>query len=266
MSQHLHTASLGQAGPRIAFLHGLFGQGKNWTQIARALEGEYRSTLIDLPNHGRSPWTDRFSYVEMAEAVAAQLRSIDDTQPWIVLGHSMGGKVAMLLALAEPDLVDRLVVVDISPVDYHGLTSFNAYVDGMRAMNLDDVHSRTDADRLAQQWVDDRTVRAFLLQNLRRTDAGWRWQVNLDLIMHSLEGLGGWPDESVAAGVQFDGPTLWIAGGDSGYVKPEYAEVMRGLFPKVRLVTIKGVGHWPHSAKPEVFLSTLRPFLAAGRE
>ncbi|MBD2759176.1 alpha/beta fold hydrolase [Yimella sp. cx-573] len=259
MAQRLHTTTTGTRGPRIAFLHGLFGQGKNWTQIAKALAGDYRPTLIDLPNHGQSPWSDEFSYRAMVLAVANELRAIDPDEPWIVLGHSMGGKVAMLLALEHPELVQRLIVVDISPVDYGGLTSFNDYVEGMLALDLDQVASRADADRLATAWVPEAGTRAFLLQNLRRTDDGWRWQVNLDLLGRSLQLLGGWPTDVDAA--PFEGPTLWVAGGDSNYVRPDYAKVMRELFPRVRLVTIKGVGHWPHSQAPEVFLSTIRPFL-----
>ncbi len=262
MSIQLQHTTVGDSGPRIAFLHGLFGQGKNWTRLAKELSDQFRCTLIDLPNHGRSPWTETFSYVDMAKDVAAQLRSIDD-EPWMVLGHSMGGKVAMLLALLEPELVDRLIVVDISPVDYHGLTSFNDYVTGMRAMPLDQVQSRADADRFAQDWVDDPGVRAFLLQNLRRTDDGWRWAANLDLIARSLDLLGGWPAAEIPAGATYDGPVLWIAGGESSYVRPDYAESMRTLFPHTRLVTLKGSGHWPHSQLPEVFLSTVRPFVRA---
>lgn len=265
MSETLHHTTIGSAGPRIAFLHGLFGQGRNWTQIAKALAPQFRCTLLDLPNHGRSSWTKSLSYGDMAEVVSAHLRSID-TEPWIVLGHSMGGKVAMLLALRRPELVDRLIVVDISPVDYHGLSSFDDYVTGMRSMPLDRLRSRADADAFARSWVDDPAVRAFLLQNLRRSDDGWHWAANLDLIATSLGQLGGWPVDEMPERAVYTGPVLWVAGGESGYVKPDYAEPMRKLFPHTRLVTLKGSGHWPHSQLPDVFLSTIRPFVAAAKE
>ncbi|GAB3578954.1 alpha/beta fold hydrolase [Calidifontibacter terrae] len=261
----LHVTTIGESGPRIAFLHGLFGQGRNWTRIAKELSSEFSCTMVDLPNHGQSPWTESLSYIEMAKTVAAQLRSIS-TEPWIVLGHSMGGKTAMLLALLEPELVRALIVVDISPVDYHGLTSFKDYVTGMLAMPLDQVHTRADADEFAKEWVDDPSVRSFLLQNLRRAGEGWRWAANLNLIAKSLDQLGGWPGNELPPGATYGGPVLWIVGGASSYVKPKYAETMRELFPHTRLVTLKGSGHWPHSQLPEVFLSTIRPFVRAVKE
>ena len=130
MSDRLHTTSLGTTGPRIAFLHGLFGQGKNWTQIAKALAADYRPTLFDLPNHGRSPWTADFDYLQMAGAVIEELERAAPGQRWRVLGHSMGGKVAMLVALTRPDLVEQLVVVDVSPVDYGAHGEFEGYIAG----------------------------------------------------------------------------------------------------------------------------------------
>lgn len=262
MTEALKTTTLGERGPRIAFLHGLFGQGKNWTQAAKALATDHRATLIDLPNHGQSPWTDEFSYAAMADDVERALRAIGGDDRWTVLGHSMGGKVAMLMALGRPELVDRLIVVDMSPVSYGGLTSFDEYIEGMQAMNLAAIRSRSDADHAAQQWVSNPGVRAFLLQNLRRTDHGWHWQMNLDLLGRSLTDLGDWPGWH---GDSYDGPVLWVAGEKSDYVKAEYGDEMRRLFPRVRAVTIKGAGHWPHSEKPDVFLSTIRPFIDADR-
>lgn len=265
MSDRLHTTSLGTTGPRIAFLHGLFGQGKNWTQIAKALAADYRPTLFDLPNHGRSPWTADFDYLQMAGAVIEELERVAPGQRWRVLGHSMGGKVAMLVALTRPDLVEQLVVVDVSPVDYGAHGEFEGYIAGMKGMPLAEVHSRADADRLAAQWVSDPGVRAFLLQNLRRDDDGWRWQVNLDLLERALRTLGSWPADRLPPGATYDGPTLWVSGTLSGYVKPAHVAAMRTLFPRVRSVAVKGAGHWVHSEKPDVFLTTVRTFLDADR-
>lgn len=265
MSDRLHTTSLGSNGPRVAFLHGLFGQGKNWNQVAKALAADYRPTLFDLPNHGRSAWTDELDYLQMADAVVGELDRLAPGEQWRVLGHSMGGKVAMLVALSRPDLVERLIVVDVSPVDYGKHGEFDTYIAGMKAMPLDQVHSRADADRVAAQWVSDPGVRAFLLQNLRREGDGWRWQVNLDLLENSLRTLGGWPVDRLPDGATYDGPTLWISGAESGYVKPQNVAAMRALFPRVRSVAIKGAGHWVHSEKPDVFLSAVRAFLAADR-
>ena len=257
----LHTTTYGEAGPRIAFCHGLFGQGKNWTTIGKALAAEgYRVTLVDLPNHGRSPWTDEFSYVGMAETVVASLRGIDPG-PWTLVGHSMGGKTVMLAALRHPDFVARLVVVDMSPVDYEGLTSFTGYLAGMTSLPVERITTRAQADAHLRDAVPDPAIRAFLLQNLRHEDDGFRWQVNLDLLARSLPDLGGWPADAVV-GRTYDGPTLWIAGAESAYVTTEYDAAMRALFPRTHLVTIKRAGHWVHSQQPEVFTGALLRFLA----
>ncbi len=254
------------AGPRICFLHGLFGQGKNWTGIAKALVGQARPLLVDLPNHGRSAWSDSFSYSAMAAAVADLLRSRGQGEPYVLVGHSMGGKVAMMLALEHPDLVERLCVVDVSPVAYPAegagsLRQFGTYVEGMRALDLATLPDRASADRELTPYVEDPTIRGFLLQNLRRstdgTGPGWQWQMNLRLLGDHLAEIGGWPEGEVAP---YPGPVLWLAGAESRYIRPEYADVMRALFPRTQLVTIKGAGHWVHADRPDVFLTALRRF------
>lgn len=258
----LHVTNLGESGPRVAFCHGLFGQGKNWGQLGKQLAADgYRVTLVDMPNHGQSEWTQEFTYTGMADIVAEQLREIGGDDRWTLVGHSMGGKAAMLAALRHPDLFERLVVVDISPVDYHGLSQFVHFTKGMKAMDLDAITSRAEADEAMKPYAGDRTVRAFLLQNLRRDGDGFRWQINLGLLTRALPDLGAWPADEIPEGTTYDGPTLWVAGENSPYVKDEYDDAMRALFPKVRQVTIKGSGHWVHSERPDVFAQTLRAFL-----
>lgn len=241
--------------PRIAFLHGLFGQGRNWTTIARRLADDYSSTLIDLPNHGRSDWTSTVSYPAQADQVAKLLTALGGSDDWTLVGHSMGGKIAMALALRHPALVARLCVVDMSPVDYPVQTEFADYVQAMRSIDLTTLSSREAADEQLSTGVPDPNVRAFLLQNLRHAGSGWRWQMNLQLLGDQLSTLGGWPHLDAEP---FPGPTLWIAGANSGYVRPEYAPAMRALFPQTRTVRIKGAGHWVHSERPETFLNVLR--------
>lgn len=260
MADSLHVVTKGESGPRVAFCHGLFGQGRNWTQIAKGISDIARPTLVDLPNHGRSPWTDHFDYVEMSELVAGTLREIDDSEPWVLVGHSMGGKVSMLLALLHPELVERLCVVDVSPVGYRQGREFDHFVTSMRGMDLDAISTRQDADAALAGEVPDDGVRAFLLQNLRRDGDGWRWQMNLDVLGDSIGRLRGWPVEPVR-GHSYEGDVLWVSGETSGYVREEMADAMRGYFPKVRRVTIKDAGHWVHSEQPETFLATLRAFL-----
>lgn len=262
----LHATDVGDRGAGIVFLHGLFGQGRNFTQIAKALQPEFRGLLVDLPNHGRSPWTAHLDYVEMADTVAALLRErFSDTRVHLV-GHSMGGKTAMVLALRHPDLVDRLVVADISPVAMPDRGEFEHLLDSLAALDLARVERRADADRLLTESIPDTRVRGFLLQNLRPADdsspdAGpaWRWQANLDLLRGELDVLGGFPGMDA----EFARPTLWLAGERSGYVRPEHETEMRRLFPKTVLVTVKGAGHWIHSERPEAFTSALRTFLGA---
>ena len=257
----LHYTALGDSGPRVVFLHGLFGQGRNWSTVAKALSPHARVLLVDLPNHGRSPWTDHFAYREMAGQVADLLQADGGGAAYAVVGHSMGGKVAMTLALLHRGVVARLAVVDVSPVPTGQISHFARYVDGMRSLDLDTLADRSQAEAELIPYVSDPDVRSFLLQNLRRArppEKGWRWQMNLDLLGDQLDQMGGWPD---LAAPPYPGPVLWLAGAKSSYVRPDYAPAMRALFPRVRLVTIKDAGHWLHSDQPTVFLSVLRRFL-----
>jgi esterase len=257
----LHTTAMGEGGSRIVFLHGLFGQGRNWTTIGRALSDAHRVLLVDLPDHGRSPWTDRIDYAGMADEVA-RLLAAGDT----VVGHSMGGKVAMMTALRHREVVERLVVADMSPVTYAGGTEFARFVAAMRGLDLGALSSREDADRALAPAVPDPSVRAFLLQNLRRDlgsgDGGWRWQMNLEVLGRDLDVLTAWPAEDLAGVPAYDGPVLWLAGERSRYVTAEYAEEMRRWFPHHRKVVIKNAGHWLHSEQPEVFTELVRRFSA----
>ncbi|GGB86081.1 esterase [Knoellia flava TL1] len=264
----LHTLSVGTAGPRVAFLHGLFGQGRNWSTIAKALAGPSgegaRCTLVDLPDHGRSPWTETFSFESYAASVAATLRAVDEG-PWVVVGHSLGGKVAMTLALTDPTLVDRLVVVDIAPKDYVNLDRFTGYMDEMRRLPLGELRDRADAEARFEE--PDPGVKAFLLQNLRREGTSWRWQANLELFVadaarghHSV--IADFPFEPGMV-EPYAGPVLWIAGSESRYIKDEDGERMRAFFPRTRQLTVKGASHWVHSDAPAVVIEALRRVLAA---
>jgi pimeloyl-ACP methyl ester carboxylesterase len=269
--ERLAARTVGEAGPRVVFVHGLFGQGKNWTTIARGLADRHRVTLLDLPNHGHSPWTDRVDYLDMAELVAAELEKLGE--PVTLVGHSMGGKVAMQLALRRPELLRALVVVDVAPVDYPesgGRTDdldeesspFADYIAAMRTIDLETLQTRDDADHALRGAVPSRMVRSFLLQSLQREGThGWRWRLNLPALARDLGQLRGFPEPP--PGATFEGPVLWVAGVNSHYVLPRDRERMDALFPATRLVRIKNAGHWVHSEQPEVFLETMRRFLDA---
>ena len=254
----LHTTSYGDDGSLVVFCHGLFGQGKNWTQIAKAIAADHRVLLVDMPHHGRSAWADEFDYVDAADQVAGLLEGDD---PVALVGHSMGGKIAMLVALRHPELVERLCVVDVSPVPYHHSDEFRGYIAAMQELDLGRLERRADADEALADAVPSTTVRSFLLQNLRRDGDGWAWQLNLDVLGRDLEDLGDWPEDRLDDAASYDGPVLWVAGETSRYVKDEYAAAMDRLFPRNRRVTIKGAGHWVHSERPDVFTEVLRRFV-----
>jgi pimeloyl-ACP methyl ester carboxylesterase len=265
----LATRTLGDAGPRVVFVHGLFGQGRNWTTIAKGLADRHRVTLVDLPDHGHSPWSDRVDYLDMAGRLAEELASYGE--PVTLVGHSMGGKVAMQLALRRPELLRALVVVDIAPVEYplkggrtddpdEEASPFAEYIAAMRAIDLDRLTGRSEADRALEDVVPSRMVRGFLLQNLEREGtAGWRWRLNLAVLERDLDRLRGFPEPP--PGARFDGPVLWLAGASSHYVLDRDRDRMDELFPQTRLVRVKNAGHWVHSEQPEIVLQTLRRFL-----
>lgn len=265
-SPQLHTASYGDTGSRVVFLHGLFGQGRNWTQIAKVFAPEHRVLLVDLPDHGRSAWTEHFDFGEVADRIAEAIAGEQGGDPVALVGHSLGGKVAMVLALRHPNLVDRLCVVDIAPVNYARVGDFARYIEAMGTLDLDSLADRADAETWLEPTIPDPTVRAFLLQNLRRDSrpdggAGWRWQANLAGLRRDLPAIGGWPDDQLAGTPPYDGPVLWMAGQNSDYVTEEYVPAMARWFPRNRRVTVKNAGHWVHSEQPEVFAEILRRFL-----
>lgn len=262
LSHPLHSVRSGQpdAPHRVAFVHGLFGRGRNFSRIATGLEPELQSLLIDLPNHGQSPWTEHINYREMADLVAKHLRSdFASNGPIDLVGHSMGGKVAMVLALTHPDLVRRLVVVDISPaaaVSSRG--EFAHLLDSLRGLDLKTVERRADADEALKGPIGHPTVRGFLLQNLKRGDDGFEWEPNLPLLRAELDTIVGFPDMT---GTQFSGDVLWLGGSRSDYVTDEDEPIMYSLFPHTDRVTVEGAGHWIHSEKPAETVTLLRDFL-----
>lgn len=255
----LHVTQVGTGTPRVAYLHGLLGQGKNLATIAKAVADTHPGLLVDLPNHGRSPWTDGFGYAGTADVVADELRRRAGGAPLTVLGHSMGGKVAMALALRHPDVVGALVVADIAPDDSAGGYGFGSLVSALVDLDLDAVSSRAEADAALAPEIPDAGVRSLLLQNLHRDGRdGWRWLPNLALLQRALPTISGWPSELAGP---YEGPVLWLRGADSGYVTPANAPAMRALFPRARLVTVKNAGHWLHADQPEAVARTLRVFL-----
>ncbi|WP_297740125.1 alpha/beta fold hydrolase [uncultured Tessaracoccus sp.] len=253
----LYSRTVGDGPIDVVFMHGLFGQGKNWFTVARALEAVATSHLLDMPNHGHSPWTVEFDYDEMADIVGDWILDNFD-HPVVVVGHSMGGKVAMRFALQRPEAVAGLVVVDISPARNDSALNFTSLVAGLKSLPLNDVVNRGWADRVLAERIPNDDIRRFLLQNLQHKDGAWSWLPNLDLLGDNLHAIAGWKP---AAGWSYEGPTLWVAGGRSDYIKESHQAVMRELFPAVRMMTVKQAGHWVHADDPDTFVQTLRLFL-----
>jgi pimeloyl-ACP methyl ester carboxylesterase len=248
----LRTVTQGEdtAHPPILIAHGLFGSARNWGVIAKRLSERRRVVTVDMRNHGESDWTDSHSYPDLAADLAEVIAGIGGQAD--VLGHSMGGKAAMVLALQHPDRVRRLIVADIAPVAY-GHTQQHL-VDAMRAVDLSGVTTRGDADRQLAAHVAAEGVRAFLLQSL--DVKGRRWRLNLDTLERDMPLILGWPD---VAG-QFDGPALFLTGALSDYVKPEHRPAIKALFPQAKFAKIPGAGHWLHADRPREFEAAIAAF------
>jgi pimeloyl-ACP methyl ester carboxylesterase len=212
---------------------------------------------LDLRNHGASPWAETMDYGEMAEDVRATLNAMGHRR-YALLGHSMGGKVAMMAALSDGDAVERLVVVDIAPVGYK--PRHLAYVRAMRALDLGAIKRRAEADARLAPAVGDAAERGFLLQNLVLEAGGARWRLNLPVIERSMSELVGFPALPPAA--SYRGPALFVAGGRSDYLRPEHEPEIRRLFPNARIARIPDAGHWLHAEQPQALLDIVEPFLA----
>jgi pimeloyl-ACP methyl ester carboxylesterase len=222
---------------------------------ARRLAAEHRVFAFDLRNHGTSPHTDTMSYPEMAEDVYETISSLG-VGPVALVGHSMGGKTAMLTALRHPDVVERLVVVDAAPVSYP--PAFVEYAQAMRNADLSSVQRRADVDAQLVDAVPTPGTRAFLLQNLILDDQGARWRPNLPVIEAALPAISGWPEDESG---RYDGPTLFIYGGKSDYVQHNHRATIESYFPQVQFAEIPEAGHWVHAERLDDFLATLTPFL-----
>jgi pimeloyl-ACP methyl ester carboxylesterase len=244
------------SGPPVILLHGLFGAGQNWGAIRAALAPRFRVLTPDLRNHGASARAAEMSYATMADDVAATMDAAGVGRA-SVLGHSMGGKVAMALALAHPGRVERLVVADIAPVRY--APSLRGYVAAMQALPLRAGLARREADAALAATIPEAGIRAFLLQNLRFEADPPAWRLGLTEIAAAMPAI---EDFSPPSGPHFDGPALVMAGERSGYIRPEHDAAFRALFPAVRFVTVPGAGHWVHAENPAAFLALLEPFLA----
>jgi esterase len=241
-------------GTPLLVLHGLFGSARNWQTLARRFAETRRVYALDLRNHGGAPWADGMSYPQMADDV---LRFLDDRgfARANVVGHSMGGKTAMTLALRHPDRVARLVVVDIAPVAY---THTHApYVAAMKAADLTACTRRQEVEAQLVAAVPEAPLRSFLMQNLVLENGVFSWRVNLDAIGAAMADLIGFPDLGDA---RYDGPALFIGGTASDYIRPENHAAIRQRFPKAEIAMMEGAGHWLHAERPDEFAAMIENF------
>lgn len=250
-----HPAATPSDALPLVIVHGLYGSARNWGVIARRLADVRDVVSVDQRNHGQSPRNAVHDYPAMAADLAEVIESLGGKAD--LLGHSMGGKAAMQLALTRPDLIRRLVVADIAPVAYDHDQS--RHIHAMRGLDLSGVTTRGEADRRLAETVDDPALRAFFLQSLDLKAAPPQWRLNLDVLEAEMAKIVGWPETQG----QFTGPVLFLTGADSHYVKPEYREKIRQLFPAARFAKIPGAGHWLHAEKPREFEETVRVFLTA---
>ena len=239
--------------PPILIAHGLFGSARNWNVIAKRMSETRQVISVDMRNHGQSPWANSHEYADLAADLAEVIGTLGGQAD--IVGHSMGGKASMALALLHPEQVRHLIVADIAPVPY-GHTQVQL-IHAMRALDLSKIETRRDADEALQATVPEGGVRAFLLQSLDVKRRAWR--LNLDVLEAFMPKIIGWPG---IAG-QFDGPTLFLSGAASDYVRPEHRDPIRALFPAARFAKIPGAGHWLHADKPREFEATVAAYLNA---
>jgi pimeloyl-ACP methyl ester carboxylesterase len=240
-------------GPPVVILHGLFGSGSNWRRVARELATSYRVLAVDLRNHGASPWLDSMSYLHMADDVLRLIERQRLSRP-AVIGHSMGGKVAMALALLYPGEVGHLTVVDIAPVPYADRLS--AFAEAMRSIDTLHAASREEVRQRLAGLVPDAGVVPFLMQNLVARNAHFDWRLNLGAILAAIPTLCGFPQE--LRSLRFTRPVQVIAGARSDYVTQADGEAFRPMFPQARVEVIDSAGHWVHADRPDTFIAAVR--------
>ena len=250
MNTTIHASTSGQ-GPDVLLLHGLFGQGSNLRGIARALEAEFRVHCLDLPDHGRSSWLDEASLAHYARAIVLWMSESDIASAHIV-GHSLGGKVAMQIALSHSQWVNRLVVADIAPVAYAG-QHFEVF-DALQQVAEARCQSRQAAGEVLASLIEDPGVRGYLLMGLERAAGAYDWRFNVQGLLRGYARLCAAP----AFDHVFTGHTLFLRGADSRYVRAEHESIMKQWFSESHLVSLAGAGHWLHVDQPEAFCDQVR--------
>ncbi len=251
-----HASEGPETAPPLLIAHGLFGSGRNFGAIAKRLAAGLRVLAVDMRNHGASPWDDDCSYPAMAGDLARAIETRLGGRA-VVLGHSMGGKAAMALALAEPARVAALAVADIAPVAY--AHSHRSLIAAMEGLDLSGLSRRGEADPRLAEAAPEPALRAFLLQNLVFEGGRARWRINLAALRAGMADLLGFPEFGEA---RYEGPALFLHGGASDYVDEAARPEILRRFPAAEIRAIAGAGHWLHAEKPDAFVAALSDWLA----
>ena len=252
----LYSRKVGENGPDFVVLHGLFGSGKNWRSFAGSLEEDFQVWTLDARNHGDSPHADSMSYQQMAEDV---VRFFDgnELENVILLGHSMGGKTAMQLALRFPYRIVALIVVDIAPVCYDHQQKQLKLIEAMQGLHLEAEMSRSDIEKKLSLKIPEKRLLSFLMTNLYRQNGQFQWRIGLEQIAAGMPYLLNYPEVNSV----FEGPVQFIGGENSAYLKFEYHALIRKKFPESRITMLKNCGHWLHIEQPAAFQKTVNEFL-----
>lgn len=250
----LNFKKTGQGKPLI-ILHGLFGSADNWLNIAKGLENDYTLYLVDQRNHGDSEHAEEWNYQVMADDLVEFMED-QGLEKSHLLGHSMGGKTAMTLALRHPEKVERLLVVDIAPRSYP--VHHQTILEGLNAIDLEQLQSRKQADDLLAKYVDEKSIRQFLLKSLGRNEEGkFIWKINLPVITEKIDTIG----QAIESESVFDHPTLFVTGANSNYVQDKDKPDIEKYFPNSNIIKMKNAGHWLHAEQPEAVIETIQAFL-----
>ncbi len=243
-------------GQPVVILHGLFGSCANWNSVAQYLARHYQVYCLDLRNHGNSDWAPEMGYAQMAADTLEFLHARGLQQATLV-GHSMGGKVAMLFALSYPQHCPRLIVLDMAPARYP--TRFDGMIRAMQQVPLESLQKREQADQGLRSQVPAPELRAFLLQNLVRGRESWRWRINLPVLLAALEQIHDFPE--LPEDASYPQPTLFLHGADSDYLRPEHHPQIQRLFPAAQITALPNAGHWLHAERPVELCAHLLDFL-----
>ena len=242
----------------LFIFHGLYGRGKNWQTFSKKISKEKNQIVVtvDLRNHGGNDFEEDISYILMMNDIISLFNYLG-VEKTNLLGHSMGGKLAMIISLLEPKCVNKLIIADIAPIDYDN--DDNRIINSLLNMNLDLIKSRGDADVVLSKYIDQKFLRSFLLQNLELADEKYKWSINLKAIKNSLNDLRKFP--IIKKFNRFDGEAICIYGGKSNYVKEEYFKIFKKFFSNISLHEIKDADHFLHIENPLEFYEVSNKFL-----